>query len=241
MNSINLVLPASNEEITVIVSRKKIRNVRLKVFPDLRVAISVPQNIPNVWLDQYLKEKSPWIEDRLSFFKKTTGYEAIRVVKSGTSTKILGREVIILIEQNSSKIVYREEDNIIVKTLNKSDQAIISTQFDEWWKIQAKLYYESTLFKLYPIIGKYNHPKPSLYVRKMKTLWGSYSIAKNKITINHFLYKAPPPCIEYVMLHELIHALYPKHNTEFYNFLSVQMPDWKERKRILDHEVVQGL
>ncbi|MBY9021665.1 MAG: DUF45 domain-containing protein [Candidatus Lokiarchaeota archaeon] len=46
---------------------------------------------------------------------------------------------------------------------------------------------------------------------------------------------------EYIVLHELVHFLYPKHNKEFYNFLSIYMPDWKERKKILDYEVVQGI
>ncbi|MEW6173072.1 MAG: M48 family metallopeptidase [Bacillota bacterium] len=47
--------------------------------------------------------------------------------------------------------------------------------------------------------------------------------------------------MDYVVLHELTHFLYPKHNKDFYEFLTVHMPDWKERKRILDYEIVKGL
>ena len=53
--------------------------------------------------------------------------------------------------------------------------------------------------------------------------------------------KADLRCIQYVILHELTHLIYPYHNTDFYDFLTIQMPDWRERKKQLDLEVVQGL
>ena len=56
-----------------------------------------------------------------------------------------------------------------------------------------------------------------------------------------YLFKANIRCIQYVVLHELTHLLYPNHSKQFYDFLTVQMPDWTERKKQLDHEVVQGL
>ena len=68
----------------------------------------------------------------------------------------------------------------------------------------------------------------------MKTLWGSCSVNRNKVTFNQYLTKAKPACIEYVVLHELVHFLYPNHSKKFYDFLSSYMPDWKERKKVLD-------
>ena len=75
----------------------------------------------------------------------------------------------------------------------------------------------------------------------MKTMWGNCNTAKSLITLNEYLYKANMLCIQYVILHEMTHLLYPKHNDGFYNFLTIHMPDWKERKKMLDFEVVQGL
>lgn len=241
MSPVILKLPKSAEEIEVIITKKKMKNVRLKVFPDRKVALSSPWNVPNAWIEEYLKEKSGWIEERLTYFKKTMGYEAVKIIKSGISTKILGREVVIVLQESPNKAVYRNEDRIIICAPDRTNYQAIKDQFDQWWKVQAKQYFENVLQQLYPVLGKYNINKPLLTVRKMKTLWGSCSVGKDKITINQYLYKALPPCIEYVILHELIHLLYPKHNRQFYDFLSIHMPDWKERKRILDHEVVQGI
>jgi len=55
------------------------------------------------------------------------------------------------------------------------------------------------------------------------------------------LIKAPKYCIDYVLLHELIHFKYDNHNENFYNLITVLMPDWKKRKEILDLEIVKML
>ena len=82
---------------------------------------------------------------------------------------------------------------------------------------------------------------PNLRVKKMQTLWGSCSRTHHIISLNYYLYKAPVACIEYVIMHELLHFLYPKHDKTFYETLTVLMPDWQERKRLLDYEIVLGV
>ena len=91
------------------------------------------------------------------------------------------------------------------------------------------------------LIEKYGIPMPKVSVRKMKTLWGSCSVNRGIITLNFYLIKAAIPYIDYVVLHELTHFLYPNHSRPFYMFLSNYMPDWKERKRVLDQDIVHGL
>ena len=93
----------------------------------------------------------------------------------------------------------------------------------------------------YPIIEKYGIPTPKVYIRKMATMWGSCSIKRGAVVFNLYLLKAKIACIDYVVLHELTHFLYPNHSKQFYYFLSNYMPDWKDRKKILDQDVVHGL
>ena len=106
----------------------------------------------------------------------------------------------------------------------------------------AETVYQEEVDRFYDaVIRKYGIDKPVITIRKMKTLCGSCTPSKNKITLNEYLLKANIRCIQYVVLHELTHLLYPNHNSNFYNFLTIHMPDWKERKKQLDTEVVQGL
>lgn len=95
--------------------------------------------------------------------------------------------------------------------------------------------------RLYPIVGRRKVPKPELCIRRMHTMWGSCSRDRGRITLNESLLKAPQCCIDYVVLHELLHFLYPRHDKDFRTALSVHMPDWCDRRRQLDREIVQGL
>ena len=54
------------------------------------------------------------------------------------------------------------------------------------------------------------------------------------ITLNEYLYSASPYCIKYVVLHELTHFLYTNHDKQFFDFISIHMPDWQERKNKLN-------
>jgi predicted metal-dependent hydrolase len=70
---------------------------------------------------------------------------------------------------------------------------------------------------------------------------GILSQDANVIVLNSELIKTPKHCIDYVVLHELIHFKYKNHDNKFYAFLTSLMPDWKKRKKILDEDEIKGL
>ena len=129
--------------------------------------------------------------------------------------------------------------HILVTDIN--NQQMIQKVFQDWWRTQAKEIISQRVDQWYPVIRKYGVARPKVFIRKMNTLWGSCSATRGVVTFNLYLLKAKTACIDYVVLHELTHFLYPNHSKMFYAFLSSYMPDWKERKRILDQEVVHGL
>ena len=128
-----------------------------------------------------------------------------------------------------------------VYTPNPQDQNDIDRQFNNWWQKKSKEYFQEQINRLFPIIEKHGICMPNLVVRKMQTLWGSCSRRNHTVNLNYYLYKAPVPCIEYVILHELAHFLYPRHDQNFHDFITIYMPDWQERKRLLDYEIVLGI
>ena len=240
MQSYVLELSPPFERTVVDIQHKNIKNIHLKVFRDLTVVLSVPMEVADGWLINFLVSKSNWIEKQLQKYKQSAGYNNLVDIKSGSSTQLLGKDRRIIEKESNKNYVVEEEKNIVVyaNTADNLHQKVL----EKWWREMAYRIYQSELDKLYlEIFKKYGIEKPTLYVRKMKTLWGSCTPSKSKITINEYLLKANLRCIQYVILHELTHLLYPYHNNDFYTFLTIQMPDWKERKKQLDLEVVQGL
>ena len=91
------------------------------------------------------------------------------------------------------------------------------------------------------MVEKYGINKPIIQIRLMRARWGSCIKLKNILLLNFELIKAPKFCLDYVVLHELIHFIHRSHDAEFYAFLTVLMPDWRIRKEILDEEVAREL
>lgn len=228
------------KQLPVAVSLKKMKQVRLKVFPSGEIRLSAPLDTPEEWIQSYLTEKTGWIEERLEYFQRTRAIEKEEHFVSGTSTRILGRQMTVQIVPSPRKQIQIEDDKLIVMTPEK-DQGRIDKQIGNWWQQASKRYYETILDRLYPIIAKHGIARPSIVVKKMSTLWGSCSRSKNNVNLNYYLFKANVPCVEYVILHELTHFLYPHHNKDFYDFITIHMPDWQERKKQLDYEFVLGI
>lgn len=230
-----------NGFIDVIVERKSMKTMRLKVYPERIVKLSVPKATADEAISSFLEQKSAWIKEKLEMFAKTKGYASTTYIKSGVSIKMFGEDLIFSVSKCDNNLVYKEGKTLCVCSNDISNQEKVMMLFGKWWRTESLKIISGTVQKLYPIVGKYGIDFPEIRLRKMKTLWGSCSVGKGKITFNQYLTKAKPACVEYVVLHELIHFLYPNHSKKFYDFLSSYMPDWKERKKILDTEEVHGL
>lgn len=227
-----------NGNTKVLVNRKKVKNVRLKVFPDCKVSITVPINVSEKWVDEFVNNKSKWIDEKLSEYRRTLGVQNIDVLKSGMSIKLFGVDTLVIIRKSKGKDMFFEEGKLFIDTLNLNKQHIIQEQFEKYMKEKLEELIDKKLKKHFYIIKKEGYDYPEIYVRKMKTMWGNCNPNKNKITINLYLYQASSIFIEYVILHELLHYIHPNHSKEFYELLNLYMPDWKERKRKLDYEVI---
>ena len=67
----------------------------------------------------------------------------------------------------------------------------------------------------------------------MKTKWGSCNTTTHSINLNLELAKKPPECLEYILVHELIHLLERHHNERFKSLMDQYLPDWRERRNLL--------
>ncbi len=223
------------------VTEKAVKNVRLRVFPSQEIRLTVPIQTSEEFINSFLRTKTAWINRHLIQFKDTEAIEKEDSIRTGMSTRILGRQLVIKVAASPQKRIVRDDLTLWVNTPNPQDQNDIDRQFNNWWQKKSKEYFQEQINRLFPIIEKHGIRMPNLVVRKMQTLWGSCSRRNHTVNLNYYLYKAPVPCIEYVILHELAHFLYPRHDQNFHDFITIYMPDWQERKRLLDYEIVLGI
>lgn len=242
MDTFELYLGPINGTAQVKLLRKKIKNVHLKVFRSLEVVLSVPEHVPNEWINSFLTNRQKWIDDQITKYKRTSGFNNLGGIRNGSSIQLLGKDMRVLKEASLTNRVEVDEKRVYLYVTDAVNEDLIQKVFSKWWRKTAENIYQQEVDHYYDaVIRKYGIDKPQVAIKKMKTLWGSCTPLKNKITLNEYLLKANIRCIQYVVLHELTHLLYPNHSLDFYNFLTVHMPDWKERKKQLDTEVVQGL
>lgn len=242
MNIHELDLGVHNGTVKIDVIRKQIKNVHLKVFRDMTIKLSVPDAVPDEWIEDFIREKAFWIDKQLTKYKQSSGYNNLSRISNGSSIQLLGKDIRVYKTVAPKNCVEIDEKNLTLYLLDPNDENKANKLFNQFWRDEAKKIFQNELDNLFAsVFKKYCITKPDITIKKMKTLWGSCTKAKNKITLNEYLLKADIRCIQYVILHELTHLLYAYHNADFYNFLTIQMPDWRERKKQLDKEVVQGL
>jgi len=225
------------------VERKNVKNVNLSIKPDMTIIISAHEKVPLDFIYDFVKEKSSWVLKHMKNFENVKPYiQSEREYVSGESYKYLGKQYRLRVVSGSKQEVVKYYQGFIylyVKdTTNfKHKEKLI----EEWYRKKAQKTFQESLNKQYLLVQKYGIEKPSIDLRVMKVRWGSALIDSNTILLNSELIKAPKHCIDYVILHELIHFKYNDHSDNFYKMLYSLMPDWEKRKTVLDEEIVRDL
>lgn len=215
--------------------KKKVRNLNLRIRPDASVIVSAPPDIDESDVDAFVIRKRNYISKSLSEIKCYSDKSNDRQYISGEGYRLEGNSLRLKVIASDKDCI--ETDGVFLKLYVKNTEDIAKKA-----KLVKKFYADRTkatmtgiLNEFYEIFRKYNIQKPTLKLRNMQTQWGSCSASKGIITLNPKLIEAPHNCIEYVIMHELCHLVHPNHSRRFYSFLSMQMPDWKDRKSFLDN------
>ncbi|AXI38300.1 hypothetical protein CX649_00750 [Bacillaceae bacterium ZC4] len=232
----------ANKIINFVVKRKKVKNVNLNIKPDMTIEVTANDRVPLDFICDFVKTKGAWILKNVKIFKDVQAFRhSEREYVSGETFKYLGKQYRLRVMQEEEEKVkyFRGFIYLYVKdTENVNRKAKL---VNEWYREKAQKTFHESLDKMFPLVQKYGVEKPNIDLRSMKARWGSALTEKNTILLNIELIKAPKYCIDYVVLHELIHFKYNDHSDNFYKMLYSLMPDWEKRKAILDEEIVKDL
>ena len=143
---------------------------------------------------------------------------------------MLFRSYRLTVTEGSKNSVHYKGRFIEVVTKDKQKAGILLKQ---WYRGKAKSLFAELAEPLILRFEKYNVKPSGIYIQSMPTRWGSCT-PKGKIILNPELILAPKPCIEYVILHELCHLVYPNHSQKFIDLQTKEMPDWRKWKEKLE-------
>ncbi|WP_338638844.1 SprT family zinc-dependent metalloprotease [Burkholderia pyrrocinia] len=219
-------------EIEAEVVFKDIRNVHLTVLPPKgRVRISAPRHMALDTVRVFALSKLVWIKAQRENMVSQVR-EAPREYLERESHYVWGRRYLLrLIEVDAAPSVELGHRTLVLAIRPNADAAAKDALLARWYRNQVRLRAATLVAEWSRVLGL---EVPRVHVQHMKTKWGSCSPARRSIRLNTELAKKPPGCLEYIVVHELVHLLEPTHNERFKTLMRTFMPEWEERRRELN-------
>jgi predicted metal-dependent hydrolase len=201
--------------------------------PDGRIRVSAPERMTETSIRMAVISRIPWIKKQRRDFEKQPR-QSEREFVSGECHYLWGKRyrlnVNITVATNKVQADASGKIQLSVKETATLENKI--ALLDNFYRSELK----SRIEMLLPIWqSKIDVEANSWGVKKMKTKWGSCNISAKRIWLNLELAKKPPECLEYILVHELVHLHERHHNERFKNFMNRHLPDWRERRDLLNN------
>ncbi len=219
-------------EITVQINRKPIKNLHISVLPpDGSVRVSAPEAMTDTNIRLAVINRLSWIKQQQQSFARQAR-QSVREMVSGECHYLWGkRHRLNIYAQNGRSEVKVKQNKIYLymaaSATTQDRAALLATYYRTLLKQRIAMLLESWQQKLGVSVS-------SWHIKKMKTRWGSCNTEARRIWFNLELAKKPPECLEYIVVHELIHLLERTHNERFKAYLHRYLPNWQERKHLLN-------
>ena len=218
---------------TIDVVRKDIKNLHLAVYPPHgRMRIAVPKQLDDETIRLHLVTKLAWIKKHIARFEQVERLSQREYI-TGESHYLEGRRYLLNVIPDSNINMIKIRGNTHIDLYEKPGTPIVHRplMMQEWYRARLKARIEPLIRKWQEIIGV---QIKEWSVKKMKTRWGTCNIKAKRIWINLELAKKPEDCLEYIIVHELLHLIEKHHNDNFKALMDKYLPDWRVRKDLLN-------
>lgn len=192
----------------VTISYKPVKYLRLKVTPNGDISISAPFFTSKINILNLLNKNESWLENTLA-----------KIKSKDDKVKFLGNAYELKFDENIKEVLVLDTQII----------ASSKAQFDKFLHLKAKEIFQKYIEFYQPKISK---QVTHVSIKKMTSRWGSCNSKKGYMNLNLNLIAKDERFIEYVVLHEMTHLIYPHHQKSFYDFIQGLMPDYKIREKM---------
>ncbi len=209
------------------------RRISISVLPDGAVVVDAPQASEPQEIVAAVYRRARWIWQQLAVHKERMRHVLPREYVSGESCFYLGRRHALKVKVSSDAAAeVKLLRGKLEVTISASDPDTVRRLLEAWYRKRAQEVFARRLLEVADGL-RWLKEMPSFRLLNMRTQWGSCS-PEGVLYLNPQLVKAPRPCIDYVLAHELCHLKEHNHSPAYYRRLSALMPDWERRKQELD-------
>ena len=219
-------------EISILVTRKAIKNVHLSVHPpEGRVTLAAPSGTRLDVARAYAITKLGWIRDQQAKLRNQARETPRKFIKRESHYLWGRRHLLTVVHRETKPFVSLDHRRITLTVRPGSNQTKRAEVIHEWHK--------SLLHEVVPALIRKWELKLKVkvagyFLQRMKTKWGSCNHTAGHIRLNTELVKKPKDLLEYVIVHEMVHLLEPTHSDRFMSILEKHYPTWREARADLN-------
>lgn len=222
--------------ISYVLTRKQVKYINLRIKSNGEVAVSAHRRVPATYVDKFVESKAPFILEALERVEKRREETGDRPhnYETGEIFRLLGRDYTLVVEEAGLEEIFFRGDSLVLWTKWPDHYPHKKNMMEKWMSFFTRKTFSEIIDWAYPQFDPYGAPYPVWTVRAMTSRWGSCQPQTGKITLNSKLIFYPKEAIEYVVVHEFAHFAHPDHSRAFWALVAEIMPDYKERKKLLN-------
>lgn len=211
--------------ITATVTKKDIKNIHLSVYPPKgQVRISAPKHMHLDTIRVFAISKLSWIKKEQKKIREQER-ETPREYVNRESHYIWGKRYLLkTVIRDEPPAIELKQNKLILYVRPKTSKVKKQEIFAQWHRELIKTAAPKLITKWEP---RMKVSVDRFFVQKMKTKWGSCNPEAGSIRLNSELVRKPPECLEYIVVHEMVHLLEPTHNSRFVGFMDKFLPKWR--------------
>jgi predicted metal-dependent hydrolase len=224
-------ITVGNIEIDLI--RKNIKNIHLSVYPpEGRVRLAVPERMNDEAVRLFAVSKLAWITKQRKKFSEQDR-QTVREFVSGESHYYFGTRYLLNVVETTGKQHIELRSNKYIDLYVRPESTVEKREkiMSDWYRQSLKKVIPDYIKKWEEIMGVTVN---DWGVKLMKTKWGTCNVKDKRIWINLELAKKNPRCLEYIIVHEMVHLLERHHNKKYKAYMDKFLPNWKSIKNELN-------
>lgn len=202
------------------------RTVGIFVEPDGHVAILAPPAASVDRIEQIMRRRMKWIRGKQRTVESLPVPPQPREWVAGETHRYLGRQYRLKLAKGDSSTVKLLGGYFFVIAPNPRDRDCVRELMECWYKEHAVALLNDRVERAIASSTWLKIEKPPIRIRYLRSKWGS-TTAAGCVTFNVDLVKLPLSCVDYVVVHELVHLMIPSHSPAFWRMLGRVMPDWR--------------